>query len=205
MGSSFCTLLETLHTALYFLLLAAFFIRKLLFFRHSDLFRPLIPKHSQKVDGYTTESVDIMNRNWWSNKNGIGGRITPDYAGIKVPIVSLGSMEVTSEPLVGMALDAGISHIATSRYYQRGKVAKFVGKLIKNYRREDIILATGIDPYPPPWKEGYYSKDTDIVRFERDFDSNLKSMSRTGDGGCKHVNVNVTHDPSSYFEPFIFL
>ncbi len=69
-------------------------------------------------------------------------------------------MEVTSEPLVGMALDAGISHIAT---------------------------------------------DTDIVRFERDFDSNLKSMSRTGDGGCKHVNVNVTHDPSSYFEPFIFL
>ena len=97
--------------------------------------------------------------------------------GIKVPIVSIGSMEVTSEPLVRMALDAGISHIATSRYYQRGKVAKFVGKLIKNYRREDIILATGIDPYPPPWKEGYYSKDTDIVKFERDFDSNLKSMS----------------------------
>jgi len=97
--------------------------------------------------------------------------------GIKGPIVSLGSMEVTSEPLVRMALDAGISHIATSRYYQRGKVAKFVGKLIKNYKREDIILATGIDPYPPPLKEGYYSKDTDIVKFERDLDSNLESMS----------------------------
>ncbi|MCK5056590.1 MAG: aldo/keto reductase [Candidatus Aminicenantes bacterium] len=96
--------------------------------------------------------------------------------GIKVPIVSMGSMNVTSEALVRMALDAGISHISTAKYYGRGKVEKFVGKVIKNYRREDIILATGVDPHPPPWKEGFYSKDTDIVRFEKDFDDSLKSM-----------------------------
>lgn len=121
--------------------------------------------------------------------------------GLKVPIVSLGSMEVTSKPLVRMALDAGIRHIATSRYYSRGRVARFVGKLIKNYRREDIILATGIDPYPPAWKEGYYSKDTDVVKFEKDFYENLKVM------GVDYVDIlyvpNAARKESVMFEPLM--
>lgn len=96
--------------------------------------------------------------------------------GIKLPIVSMGTVDATAEPLVRAALDAGICHIATAQYYARGNVEKFVGKVIKDYKREDIILATGVAPYPLDWKAGVYSKDTDIAKYEKDFENSLKNM-----------------------------
>ncbi len=103
--------------------------------------------------------------------------------GIKLPIVSMGTMIVTTESLVRTALDAGISHIATAQYYARGRVGEFVGRIIKDYKREDIILATSVDPHPYDEKSGVYSKDTDIAKFERDFESGLKGM------GVDHVDI----------------
>jgi len=95
---------------------------------------------------------------------------------LKLPIISMGTMDATSDVLLKTALDAGISHIATAQYYLRGKVEEFVGKVIKNYKREDIILATGVMPHPLDWKSGVFSKDTDIDKFEKDFESSLKRM-----------------------------
>ena len=51
-----------------------------------------------------------------------------------------------------------------------------MGKIIKNYRREDIILATGVIPQPIEYKSGVYSKDTDVGKFEKDFEGSLKRM-----------------------------
>ncbi len=96
--------------------------------------------------------------------------------GIKLPIVSLGSMDATSESLIRTALDAGIAHIATAQYYARGKVEEFVGKIIKDYKREDIILATGVIPRPLDSKSGLFSEDTDVAKFEKDFEGSLKRM-----------------------------
>ncbi len=96
--------------------------------------------------------------------------------GIKLPIVSMGTMDATSEALVRTALDAGISHIATAQYYARGRVEEFVGKIIKNYKREDIILATGVNPQPIDYQSGVFSKDTNIAKYEKDFEGSLKRM-----------------------------
>jgi len=96
--------------------------------------------------------------------------------GIKLPIVSMGTMDATSEALVRTALDAGISHIATAQYYARGRVEEFVGKIIKNYKREDIILATGVIPQPIDYQSGVFSKDTDVAKYEKDFEGSLKRM-----------------------------
>jgi predicted aldo/keto reductase-like oxidoreductase len=96
--------------------------------------------------------------------------------GIKLPIVSMGTMDATSEALVRTALDEGISHIATAQYYARGRVEEFLGKILKHYKREDIILATGVIPQPIDYKSGIYSKDTDIAKFEKDFEGSLKRM-----------------------------
>ena len=96
--------------------------------------------------------------------------------GIKLPIVSMGTVDVISEALVRAALEAGISHIATAQYYARGRAEEFVGKMIKSHKREDIILATGVIPNPLDWKSGLYSKDTDIAKFEKDFEGSLKRM-----------------------------
>jgi predicted aldo/keto reductase-like oxidoreductase len=88
----------------------------------------------------------------------------------------MGTMDATSDVLLKTALDSGISHIATAQYYLRGKVEEFVGKVIKDYKREDIILATGVIPHPLDWKSGVFSKDTDIGKFEKDFEGSLKRM-----------------------------
>lgn len=96
--------------------------------------------------------------------------------GIRLPIVSMGTMDVTSESLMKTALDAGIAHIATAKYYGRGRVEQFVGKVIKHYQRRDIILATGIIPHPIDYKSGLFDPDTDTVKFEADFDESLKQM-----------------------------
>jgi predicted aldo/keto reductase-like oxidoreductase len=96
--------------------------------------------------------------------------------GIKLPIVSMGTMDATSEALTRTALDAGIAHIATAQYYANGRVEEFIGKILKHYKREDIILATGVIPQPIDYKAGVFSKDTDIGRFEKEFEGSLKRL-----------------------------
>jgi predicted aldo/keto reductase-like oxidoreductase len=96
--------------------------------------------------------------------------------GIKLPIVSMGTVDATSEAVVRAALDAGISHIATAQYYARGQVEEFLGRVIKNYKRENIILATGVISQPLDWKSGTFSPDTDVAKFENDFEGSLKRM-----------------------------
>jgi predicted aldo/keto reductase-like oxidoreductase len=103
--------------------------------------------------------------------------------GIKLPIVSMGTMDASSEALLRTALDAGIAHIATSRYYLRGRVEEFVGKIIKDYKREDIVLATGVIPEPIDYQSGVFSNDTDIAKFEKDFEGSLKAM------GVEYVDI----------------
>jgi predicted aldo/keto reductase-like oxidoreductase len=96
--------------------------------------------------------------------------------GLKLPIVSLGTLEATSEGLVRTALDAGITHISTAPNYQRGRVEEFVGRIVKNYKRDEIILATDGTPQPFDPKSGLFSEDTDIARFEKDFGRSLKRL-----------------------------
>jgi predicted aldo/keto reductase-like oxidoreductase len=88
----------------------------------------------------------------------------------------MGTMDAISEALVRTALDAGISHIATAQYYANGRVEEFVGKILKHYKREDIILATGVIPQPIDYKAGVFSEDTDVEKFEKDFEGSLKRM-----------------------------
>ncbi len=96
--------------------------------------------------------------------------------GIKVPVVGMGSMNTTTESLVRTALDAGISYIATSRSYARGRVEKFIGKVIKNYKREDITLVTSVTPGPRYKETDGSFKDVDTAKFERDFEESLKAL-----------------------------
>jgi uncharacterized protein len=96
--------------------------------------------------------------------------------GLRVPIISLGTLEATSESLVRSALDAGIIHVATAPNYQNGRVEKFVGRIIKNYKRDDVIVATDGNPRPFDPRSGLFSKDTDIAGFEEDFGRSLKRL-----------------------------
>lgn len=121
--------------------------------------------------------------------------------GVKLPIISMGSLEATSEALVRTALDSGIAYIATSHYYQRGKVQQFIGRIIKDYDRDKILLGAGVDPHPVDWRSGTFSKNTDIARFEKDFTKSLENLD------VDHVDIlflsYVGKKESATFEPLM--
>jgi predicted aldo/keto reductase-like oxidoreductase len=48
--------------------------------------------------------------------------------------------------------------------------------MIKHYRREDIILATGVDPRPMDNRTGTFSEKTDIAQYEKDLDMSLHRL-----------------------------
>jgi predicted aldo/keto reductase-like oxidoreductase len=96
--------------------------------------------------------------------------------GLRIPVVSLGSLDATSETLVRKALEAGITHIATAQYYARGRVEQFVGKIVKDYNRDDLILATGVNPLPHISPSGFFPENINISRFERDFEKSLTNL-----------------------------
>ncbi len=97
--------------------------------------------------------------------------------GIKLPIISMGTVDATTEALVRKALDEGIAHIVTAQYYLNGRVEEFVGKIIKDYKREDIILATGVVPQPIDYQEGLFKENTNTAKFESDLEGSLKRMA----------------------------
>jgi len=121
--------------------------------------------------------------------------------GVKLPVIGMGTMEATSEALLRTALDAGITHIASNRYYLRGKVEEFVGNIVKHYRREDIILATGVDPRPMDVRTGTFSEKTDIAQYERDFEVSLNRL------GVDYIDIlylpYATGKHSVTFEPIM--
>jgi len=121
--------------------------------------------------------------------------------GLRVPIISLGTLEATSESLVRTALEAGITHISTAPNYQNGRVEEFVGRIIKNYKRDAIIVATDGNPRPFDPKSGLFSKDTDISRFEKDFERSLRRLD------VDHVDIfylsSCARKESVMFEPLM--
>lgn len=121
--------------------------------------------------------------------------------GLKVPVVSLGSLDATSEALVQNALESGITHIATAQYYARGRVEKFVGKIAKDYKREDLILATGVNPQPYISQSGFFSENINVSRFERDFEKSLTNL----DVDCVDIFYlpMVAKKESVMFEPLM--
>jgi aryl-alcohol dehydrogenase-like predicted oxidoreductase len=87
--------------------------------------------------------------------------------GVKVSELCLGTMifgaqvnEDTATKIVRRAIDLGVNFIDTADVYARGKSEEIVGKIIKDMRREDIVLATKVRQRmgPGPNDEGLSRK-----------------------------------------------
>lgn len=62
--------------------------------------------------------------------------------GLKLPIISMGVMNADNPQLVRSALNAGIIHLDTAHYYNRGRNERMIGEVIKDFPRDSFILAT---------------------------------------------------------------
>lgn len=95
--------------------------------------------------------------------------------GLKLPIVSMGVMNADNPELVRAALDAGMLHLDTAWYYQRGRNEEMIGKVVKDRPRKSFIVATKV------WenrdrKTGLFPPDAKVDTFMEKFNTSLKRL-----------------------------
>ena len=94
--------------------------------------------------------------------------------GIKVPVISMGVMNADNPKLVRAALEAGILHLDTAWYYQRGNNEKMIGEVVKDFPRDSYTIATKIGA-DKNRDTRLYDEGTTEKRFTDEFET---SMSR---------------------------
>jgi len=67
--------------------------------------------------------------------------------GLKVSALSYGVMRLTEPAVLFQALDMGINYFDTAHRYQSGNNEKMLGKVLKEYGRQKVFVATKIPPY----------------------------------------------------------
>lgn len=121
--------------------------------------------------------------------------------GLKLPIVSMGVMNADKPELVRAALDAGIVHLDTAHYYQRGRNEEMVGKVIKDRPRDSYVIATKVPGDPQDRKTGLFTKETKAETFLEKFEISLKRL------GLDHVDIFYLHSvvkrEAVLFEPLM--
>jgi len=121
--------------------------------------------------------------------------------GYKLPVVSMGVMNADNPNLVRAALDAGIVHLDTAHYYQRGRNEEMIGGVIKGRPRDSFVLATKVLADHEDRRTGMFTKDTKAEPFIEKFETSLKRL------GLEYVDIlylhNIVRRESTLFEPLL--
>jgi predicted aldo/keto reductase-like oxidoreductase len=121
--------------------------------------------------------------------------------GIKLPVINMGVMNADNPNLVKAALDAGIVHLDTAWYYQRGKNEKMIGSVIKDYPRDSYVIATKIYDRSRDRETGTFTKEATSDKFLRKFDESLERL------GLEYVDILYLHSAytrsMALYEPFM--
>lgn len=122
--------------------------------------------------------------------------------GLKLPVVSMGVMNADNPKLVAAALDAGIVHLDTAWYYQRGRNEEMVGKVVKSRPRDSFVVATKVWE-PRDRKTGLFPEDAKPESFMEKFETSMKRL------GMDYVDIlylhSVSRKESALFEPYLDL
>ncbi len=120
--------------------------------------------------------------------------------GLKLPVISMGVMNANNPHLVKAAYDTGIIHFDTAWYYQNGRNEEMVGRALKDYRRDSIVIATKIWE-PRDRTTGLFPNSAKARTFVKKFETSLKRLK------MKYVDILYLHDisrkESVLFEPFL--
>ncbi|NOY37084.1 MAG: oxidoreductase [Chlorobi bacterium] len=96
--------------------------------------------------------------------------------GIELPVVSMGVMRADNPGLVKAALDHGMVLLDTAHDYQKGRNEEMLGKLLKDYPRDQFVIATKVQPDGIDRKTGNPTKETSPEKFREMFDISLQRL-----------------------------
>jgi hypothetical protein len=120
--------------------------------------------------------------------------------GIKLPVITMGVQNSDNPNLVRAALDAGMVHLDTAHYYQRGTNEVMIGEVVKGRSRDSFVIATK-ESLPKERITGLYRGGATEEAFLRELDISLKRL------GLEYVDIlyqhNVWNRETALFEPIL--
>ena len=121
--------------------------------------------------------------------------------GIELPIVSMGAGDTDNPKLVEAALDNGIRLLATSAYYGNGNNELMIGEILKNRKREDVIIMTSALSAGVDHKNGIYTEEATKEDWLKKIDGNLERL------GVDQIDIWVlpfaAKRESVFYEPLL--
>jgi predicted aldo/keto reductase-like oxidoreductase len=104
--------------------------------------------------------------------------------GLKVSALSFGVMRLTEPAVLFEALDMGVNYFDTAHTYQNGNNEKMLGRVLKDYGRGKVFVATKI---PPHHKRMGFTQLQDAENMERMMDESLERLQ------TDYVDVLLLH------------
>jgi predicted aldo/keto reductase-like oxidoreductase len=121
--------------------------------------------------------------------------------GIKLPIISIGTGDTSDSGLIKAALDAEVKLLATSKYYGNGQNESMVGQVIKQRKRESVIVATSAMPENFDHKNGVFNEGAKADLFVESLEGSLKRL------GVEYVDIFLlpfmAKRESVFYEPYL--
>lgn len=103
--------------------------------------------------------------------------------GIKTPLISMGTSEVSSVNLIRMGYDAGIKLFFSATYYGEGNNERLVGEALKGLPRDSFIVGTAATPEGFNSRAGTLPKDMTAQSYMKTAEESLKRF------GLDHVDI----------------
>lgn len=121
--------------------------------------------------------------------------------GIKIPVLSMGTGDTQNPAMVKAALDNGVKLLGTSAYYGNGNNETLVGKVVKDFPRESVLVATSTMPKGTDHQNGVFTDPSAGEAFTASFHESLKRL------GTDYVDILflpfVAKRESVFFEPLL--
>jgi uncharacterized protein len=103
--------------------------------------------------------------------------------GIKTPLISMGTSEVSSVDLVRRGYDEGIKLFFSATYYGQGNNERLVGEALKGLPRDSFVVGTAATPEGLNPRAGTLPKDMTAQAYMKTAEESLKRF------GLDHVDI----------------
>lgn len=115
---------------------------------------------------------------------------TMGNTGMRVPVISSGAIPVNNDNMAKAILKSGIVMVDTAHGYNKGKNEKVLGRLLKEFKREDFIIATKVHT-PVDDDTGKPTAEATQKYFLDKFETSMERL------GLDYVDIIYSHATSS--------
>lgn len=121
--------------------------------------------------------------------------------GLNIPVLSMGTGDTQNPAMIKAAIDNGVKLLGTSAYYGNGNNETLVGKVLKDFPRESVLVATSSMPKGTDHQNGVFTDPTAGEAFITSFHESLKRL------GTDYVDILflpfAAKRESVFFEPLL--